>query len=338
MITLRPTLLPVWYPNRDFFSLGISLKNIWSHQYERFTIDGEEFEFLLHTHKVVKKHFFGIKISFKNQSGGFLDHSIETFHQILGITQQHRKKFPKNKLQISYEPLGGLYQFYDYYPIIKNIRRSYPRLYPRKSFDPPKLIPLEIIPWKNRSYVRFENFFLPLEVIHRESQEFSAFDNPIFYYYFELFESSRRKLYIGSNVKIPAKNQFNYFYSAGWDGNIFLSILQSYSKGEFLVGISYNYYEYSKFEDLQISKHQWSIRIQGNFNNENKNYFLEYVFFSKPIINMGRLAEDGHFLAIGKKINNSSYTTTLAIIENFYRYAISPDIGIYISFEVPMNT
>lgn len=333
LISIRTPLLPTLENNEDFYRLAFSLKNIWSLQYEKFMIDGEEFnlQFTRNFH-LTNKVNVGLELTYKLQSGGFLDSFVITFHRITGVTQQHKEEYKKNKIQVSYEPYGQYYQIFDDTPFTKELRRKL-RVYPRIGFDYPKFIPLPIIATKNESYFIYNDVIFPLEKITKNNV-YDGLDNPRTYFQYKVFENYFHKFYIGIKNKIPIVNKTNYFYSSGLDTGIFMSG-SIYFKHfiEFLYGLSYTYYELKRWNDLEMTDHQWSIRLQGNFDYKNFIFFSEYAFISRSILNMGRLSEDSHYITFGIKKIYLEKIYTFSIIENVYFFATSPDIGFYFSIQ-----
>ncbi|MCB1319000.1 MAG: hypothetical protein KDK34_02040, partial [Leptospiraceae bacterium] len=61
--------------------------------------------------------------------------------------------------------------------------------------------------------------------------------------------------------------------------------------------------------------------------------FSEYVMFTRPVKNMGRLSSEGHQLAVGLIRQGAENSFHVAIIENFLTYATTPDIGFYIAVD-----
>ncbi|MFN3604672.1 MAG: DUF3187 family protein [Leptonema sp. (in: bacteria)] len=338
LITLRSPLLPRLEIKENFFRISVSSKNIWSLQYERYIIDGEEWEVKGTWNQRIKRNWsFGLEVPYKIQGGGIFDSFIEAFHRTTGTTQQHREKFPKNKLQVSYEPYGFLYQMYDQTVFTKEMRRSYPRSYPRKPQEPPPFLPLNIFSYFNGSYFIINNLVLPLEIIERKAKDFSALDNPKFYIQNFVFESGTYRGIGGIQIKIPFVNKTDYFYFGGWDVSIFFSNSYLFKKDfEFLWGVSYTSYEFKKYREIRMSNHQWSIRLHINYY-KNFIYFFEYLFLSKPILNMGRLSEDGHFFSLGIQKYYKDSLFIVSLIENFYFYATSPDVGLHLSYQYFFN-
>ena len=338
LISIRTPLLPILENDDDFYKFSLSVKNIFSLQYERFVIDGEEWEASFTNHKKISNRYFvGTTISYKLQTGGILDPFIEAFHRSFNITQQYRDIHPRNKIFISYEPNGQLYQLYDFTPYTKELRRKL-RNYPRDGYQPPLFLPLNIITSPKASYFIQNQIPFPLEIIAKENNNYDGLDNPKVYALYQIKENFRNKLYIGINTKVPVINKTNYFYSSGFDTSLFLSG-KSYlkNKTELLYGISYTYYELKKWDWIRMPDHQWSFRIQSNYYYNIDTFFIEYLFISRPILNVGRLAEDSHFLTFGIKKNYVDKIYTFSIIENLYLYATSPDVGFYFSVQYSIN-
>ncbi len=338
LITIRNPLLPIFTTENDFYNVSFSIKNIWSLQYEKFIIDGEELEVKLWKNlKFYRKWNSGFFLTYKLQSGGFLDSTIGRFHKIFGIRQQHRDQFPRNKIQISYEPYGEFYQFYDDTQYTKNLRRKL-RIYPRSGFFPPLFLPLDFVLTPHVSYFYLNNNLFPLELIPKKGN-YDGMDNPEYYFQYKVYQDSKTKTFVGIRNKIPIiKNKYNYFYSAGIDTSLYISGSYLFLKNyEFLYGISYTNFEFHKWEWIQMLDHQWSLRFQWNIYNKNNIYFIEYLFMSRQILNIGRLSEDSHYLSFGIKKIIENKLITFSIIENFYLYATSPDFGIYFSIQINNN-
>ncbi|GIX43174.1 MAG: hypothetical protein KatS3mg129_2907 [Leptospiraceae bacterium] len=334
LLTIRTPLLPILENEHNFERISFSVKNIWSLQYEKFIIDGEEWEISYTKQLKFSNHFYaGGNIAYKLQTGGILDPLIESFHRFTGVTQQYREDYSKNKIFISYEPYGELYQFFDYTPYTKELRRKL-RSYPRNGEQPPLFIPLPIITTKKTNYFIWNQMILPLEVIPVQNDNYDSFDNPKIYFLYEIFENYFQKLYMGIYTKIPVINKTNYFYSSGFDTSWFFSGSFYFKKNiEFLYGISYTYYELKKWQWIQMPDHQWSVRLQSNYYYRKQIFFLEYLFISKPILNLGRLSEDSHFISFGLITFYNNKKFTFSLIENVYFYASSPDIGFYFSVQ-----
>lgn len=333
LITLRTPLLPTIENIEDFYRISISLKNIWSLQYEKFIIDGEEFNLQFTKNTQITNHLnFAFELPYKLQSGGFLDSFIIKFHRLAGITQQYREEYKKNIIQISYEPYGHYYQIFDDTPYTKYLRRKL-KVYPRIGFDHPKFFPLPIITTKYESYFIYQNLVFPLEKI-KKTDTYDGIDNPKTFLQYKLFENNFHKFYIGIKNKIPVINKTNYFYSSGIDTAIISTgCIHLKNSFEFLYGVSYTYYEFKRTSDLQMTDHQWGLRLQGNIYYKHYILFTEYVFISRSILNMGRLAEDSHYIHFGFKKVDPYKIYTFSIIENIYFFASSPDIGFYFSIQ-----
>jgi hypothetical protein len=334
LLTIRTPLLPILENNQDFHRLSFSIKNIWSIQYEKYMIDGEEIE--INYTKNFKVSLFsniGFDITYKLQTGGILDPLIESFHRMTGVTQQYREYYPKNKIFISYEPFGEMYQFFDYTPYTKSLRRIL-RPYPRNGNEPPLFIPLPLITTDYASYFVFNQFILPLEIIPKKNNNFDSLDNPKFYFQYKLWQNHNNKIMIGIRGKFPFINKTDYFYSGGMDTSLFFSGSRYIENNlEFIYGISYTYYELKKWQWIQMPDHQWSIRLQNNYYYRNFIYFVEYLFISKPILNIGRLSEDSHYISFGMQYLYFDKKLTFSLIENFYLYATSPDLGFFFSIQ-----
>ncbi len=333
LIVIRSPLLPLLEENQSFIRSSISMKNIWSLQYERFLIDGEEYEFkIILNKKITNQLIAGIQLPYKMITGGNFDNLIENFHRFTNVTQQNRNKFPKNKINITYEPYGKVYEFFNESDLIRDIRRIYPRIYPRVPYDPPKFhnLILEYLP--DGSYFYFGSLLLPLEYIPKKLDQFSSLDNPNIYFQYGFYESSKIKFFYGVRIKIPIYNKTNFFHSYGTDSSIFFSNKYLFSpRWELLTGISYTLFDLRKYEFLQLSQHQWATRVQINYFRQNFRLFFEYLILTGSIENLDRLGEDSHFFSIGYEISKEKYKISLAIIENVYLYATSPDIGIHLS-------
>ena len=197
---------------------------------------------------------------------------------------------------------------------------------------------MNIITSPKASYFIQNQIPFPLEIIAKENNNYDGLDNPKVYALYQIKENFRNKLYIGINTKVPVINKTNYFYSSGFDTSLFLSG-KSYlkNKTELLYGISYTYYELKKWDWIRMPDHQWSFRIQSNYYYNIDTFFIEYLFISRPILNVGRLAEDSHFLTFGIKKNYVDKIYTFSIIENLYLYATSPDVGFYFSVQYSIN-
>ncbi len=89
-------------------TISDSIVNIWNYNPKYFIIDMEILSHeLLFNHGISKTETISINIPFYYIGGGFLDSTIEHFHNLLGITNANREIRPKDSLIASMSDING---------------------------------------------------------------------------------------------------------------------------------------------------------------------------------------------------------------------------------------
>lgn len=340
--TFQTIRQPVFAPSDRSWNDGeieviaaLSWVNVWSIQDERFLIDGEELQMIGRlTWAPADTIRIGIKVPYKSQGGGIADSMIERFHAMTGVTQGQRDRFPRNKFNVSYEPLGSIYPYLlGLENFIQTVNRQ--RTYPRSQFDPP-----------------IAGFFDPLTPtlfgfdpgIIPEDTFISGNDRSGFGELTGSIEYALKTNTIAKNIILAVQATGSgssrlYPGNAGQilTGSVMASTEDLFFPWRFSASVSYSVFDRREFRLLALPQNQWTSRISIHRTYENWSPFFEYAFFSTPIQQMGRLNEPGHQFAIGASYKFESSVMDFAFIENFLTYATTPDAGLFISLRYQIH-
>ena len=94
---------PPWTVPRRTWALQLqhTWKNMWLYDEQRFLIDGEIHETVLrNAYGITDRFEVMLELPVRHLSGGVLDGLIEGFHQMMGLGQAGRDKFPRNRFAV----------------------------------------------------------------------------------------------------------------------------------------------------------------------------------------------------------------------------------------------
>ena len=313
--------------------LAANWMNVWSIQSDRFILDGEEVSLNAGlAYGLSDRIRIGLVAPYIIQGGGVLDSTIERFHSSIGVTQGQRDRFPRNRLNASYEPLGA------FYPILMRLERMVedkylPRKYPRSPLDPP--LDIEVTPetlylsgirpqWVPEDSISSSNRSGPGEVRFYADYQFPFSIG-------EGFLSAKSAV-----ISLQASLEGSSSLMAGDTGRVgsVSFLLRSEKKPHefyWLMGLSYSAFEDREFRLLELPAQQWAFRPRLGYQMENTEFVAEYVYFTEPVKDFGRLSADGHQLGLGFSTDAGPYRVEMALIENFLTYSTTPDVGLYIA-------
>ncbi|MCB1143441.1 MAG: DUF3187 family protein [Leptospiraceae bacterium] len=313
--------------------------NVWSRQQNYFTIDGEESQAeLTLRYGIIDTLSIAFASSYISQGGGSFDSSIERFHSMTGVTQGGRDKFPKNKMNVSYEPFGKYYGILDDNALRTILRGYEERMYPRDSLDPP--ITLDEIArsrFKDLLFVRRPDlqFEESPEIIALSAKDRMGSGNPRLFFEWDLYAGKifdRMKL--GFQYKFPAQN--NYLLgSPGFDRSLFWVGEKRIADKLFAkIGISHTIFGVNRFLSLPLQSNQQILRLSLLYHQtKSVSYFSEYVLGSAPFRNFGRLGKPTHQFSVGFKMKVLSGIWSVGFVEDLINFSVSPDIGLFTSYE-----
>lgn len=331
--TIRMPLLPrgsePWKKGDMEIQFSAGWMNVWSIQSNRFILDGEEVRLNAGLSWGLSNRLrVGIVAPYVIQGGGILDRTIERFHSATLVTQGHRQEFPRNKFNVSYEPLGP------YYPILQQLERviesSYlPRKYPRSDIDPP----VAYLPDPETSaFLGYDLDWFPEDSLDARTRSgpgalriYADYRLPISSDYFEAMVFSVQGASEGSSATVAGNTGRSLSFS---------TLIRSEKKVHsyyWAAGLSYTMFEDRKFRLLELPAQQWAFRPRLGYLMEDAEIFGEYVFYSSPVKNWGKLSAAGHEIALGVSTELGSYSLEIAVIENFITYSTTPDVGFYAS-------
>ncbi|MCB1169472.1 MAG: DUF3187 family protein, partial [Leptospiraceae bacterium] len=307
--------------------------NVWSIQSDRFILDGEEIRLNASlSYGLTERIRIGVSAPYIIQGGGIFDHTIEGFHSSFGITQGQRDRFPRNKFNVSYEPLGP------YYPYLMRLERLLldqysPRLYPRKRTDPP--LDLVLDP---------ESAYLSGTQPHYWPEDSLGAGDRSGYGEVRFFVDYQQPVMVDLGLTILDSAVFSIQFAeegsssvvAGQTGRSLSTsvVLRSPEREGAMywnLGVSYTMFERREFRLLQLPAQQWSVRPRIGYRIKGLDLFAEYVYLSRPVKDFGRLSDDGHQIAMGFSRPVGGYRLEFALIENLITYSTTPDIGLHIS-------
>lgn len=325
-----------WQPGEIETVLALSWMNVWSIQDERFIIDGEEVQIIGKASWAVTDRWrISVKAPYKFQGGGTADSAIERAHAMTGVTQGQRDRFPRNKFNVSYEPLGSVYPYLlQLDRFIETVNRR--RIYPRSPSDPPILNPLDPVSLAALG-IRPDAFPEDIFISGRDRSGFGELNAGAEY----MFRTSGllRTIILGLQATGSGADRL-YPGNAGQilTGSIMAETAEVFAPWRFSVSAGYSVFDRREFRLLSLPGHQWTLKFAVHRQSERWNYFFEYAFFSSPVQHMGRLSEDGHQFAVGAGYRvTDSGTVEFAFIENFLTYATTPDAGLYAAYRMIMN-
>ncbi|MCB1137235.1 MAG: DUF3187 family protein [Leptospiraceae bacterium] len=321
-----------WREGEARIQFSAGWMNVWSIQSDRFILDGEEIRLNASmSYGLTDRFRIGVSAPYIIQGGGIFDHTIERFHSSFGITQGQRDRFPRNKFNASYEPLGP------YYPYLMRLERLLldqysPRLYPRTRSDPPLNLILDpesaYISGTRPDYWPEDNLGAGNRSGHGELRFFLDYQVPIM--------ADLGILFLDSAVfSVQLAEEGSSSVVAGNTGRSFSAsavLRSSEMEGAYWnLGLSYTVFERREFRLLQLPAQQWAVRPRIGYRMQGLDLFAEYVFLSRPVKDFGRLSDEGHQIALGFSRPVGSYRLEFAVIENLITYSTTPDIGLHIS-------
>ncbi|HMZ63472.1 MAG TPA: DUF3187 family protein [Leptospiraceae bacterium] len=329
-------------PGQGKFSMRVSgrLMNAFSLQTNRFIIDGEEGQIEPSLRYALSDYTqIGFSLPFMARGGGFLDHSIETFHRITGVTQGGRDHYPRNQFNISYEPLAQYYPLFDSTPLQAYLNRNFDqREYPRNSNDQP----IQFSKQNDLIHNLVINKYYPYLNEYRTEDYINNFNsvargNPKLFFQTTVLKGSFwfDKITIGNQVRFATKTS-ELIGTPGNDVSIFGIYHKDWFDGRvnWKLGVSYTRFEFAKYRNLDLRKDEWTIRPSLTYNmDENWKLHFEYVYFPSTILRFGRLSEPAHQIGIGTSYKYKDYQLQFALFENLITYSITPDIGFLLSIE-----
>jgi len=318
--TIRLPMLPLGESEMPAgaFSVRQSLRliNVWSMQADRFLIDGEEFQSETSLRYSVSANFqAGFSIPYQVRSGGFLDSSIEAFHRGFGLTQDHREMYPENRVNVSYEPFGKYYPLLDNNPLNTFLRNYERRNYPFKALP------------------GLDQFFHLTLVPTQTASAASPGDPRVFQQYHAFHESgSIPSIFVGAQWKLPAGSG-NMMGTPGVDTSFFLTLLKHLDSFVFQMGASYTTFAIRHYGLISLPGDQFVLRTSAVYLWNNFGFLLEYVYFTAPTRELGRLSRPGTQAAAGFTYTRENTKAVAAVVENFGNYGVTPDIGFLVSIE-----
>jgi len=104
---LRPGQVPtsLYYidPGDVNITAGIGYANVWNYTAEKFKVDGEWGNIDIRmAYALTERYEVGLNLPFSTRQGGFLDSSIESFHDTFGFKNKGRDKEPKDRASIEF--------------------------------------------------------------------------------------------------------------------------------------------------------------------------------------------------------------------------------------------
>ncbi len=334
-LTVRLPLLPLdesdLDPEEQRWSVRMSTQwiNVWSFQRSRFMVDGEEFQITPSLRFAIDRDSqVGFSIPLKSVGGGVMDRYIEDFHTAIGVGQSLRDHYNRNQFNVSYEPLGPYYWILDNNLMTTFLRLFDFRAYPRRPTDPPVVL----------SAAQRNDLGAP-EVIPGSGTTSYGVGDARFFYQRTLWRG--RTPYVsrvtgGVQFKSPS-NSNELLSSRGLDSSVYVVLAQdAQGVGEWgwRLGVSYSHFQMQQFYFLTLPAHQWVIRPAVDYVlDEEWTLTAEYVYFSKPIRNFGRLSKPAHQFTIAARKQFDGWNMAFGLVENFINYTVAPDIGLHMSFE-----
>lgn len=341
---IRSPLLPLDNPALEKGKISgratLRYMNVWSRQKNYFMIDGEEAQTEATVRYALTDSWsLGGAFSYISQGGGTFDSSIETFHSATGVTQGGRRQYPRNRINVSYEPFGKYYGLIDDDPVKTFFRDNDYRKYPRDSSDPPTSAEA-IAASKYRDFIFFNTPFAytknyPTEIIALSAQDRMGKGNPRIFTEADVYKGNMiSRVRIGMQIKFPVHNSY-MMASPGTDYALFVTLEKRLSERSKMKGaVSHNWFGSKQFYSFELPKTRWVFRSSYTFNlTDTSNLFIEYVATEAPFRNFGRLGKPVHQLGFGLQKIFESGILTVGFAEDIINFAASPDIGVFASFE-----
>lgn len=341
---IRTPLMPLdeSNPGKDRFAVRTSLRwiNVWSFQTNRFMVDGEEGQLDTSFRYAFNSRLqAGVSIPVVARGGGFMDQYVERFHQYTGVGNAKRDHYPRNTINVSYEPLGPYYYLIDNDPLTTYLRKFENRVYPRSIQDQP----IDITNLQSKLAETFLSQYFPYinqnktEDIPLVNIDMVTVSNPRIFWQYTLWKGKRKlfdQINIGTQHKIPGKS-LNLTATPGWDSSLFLVFHKNILKEKlrFRFGISYTKFQITKYRVLDLKGHLWTFRPSLDVLLGKWTFTTEYVYFNSPVVNFGRLSSPTHQLGFSLQRYYHNHKLTFAAIENFITYSTTPDIGFLFSVE-----
>ncbi len=323
--TIRTPALPLddLDPGQGQWAVRTSARwvNIWSYQMSRYAIDGEEVQVEPSVRYSPIAHVqIGLSVPWKSQGGGTMDGAVERFHQSFGFQQVNRDRFPRNRWNVSYEPLGPAYGLIDNDPMKTILRRYYERSYPRSPIDPP--VPVDSPMMAQR-----------VEIVPAQSSNREGTGNPRLTIQHDL----NSFFTYGAQAKVST-GQSALLSEPGNDLGVYGVLKKSLAPWLFAkAGLSYTRYTAVDFFGLSLPADQWVFRGALEMPRGLWTFFSEYVYFTRAVNQMGGLSKPGHELAFGAHrdiVNEGTpLRMTVSVVENLVNFGVTPDIGFLFSFE-----
>ncbi len=328
--TIRVPLGPqdIEKPEKNHVTMRMNIRwmNVWSIQSDRFIIDGEEAQVEPSVrYSLTDKIMMGAYWPLKVQSGGILDSSIEAFHSTVNVTQGGREYYPRNKLNVSYEPFGAFYALMDNNPLKTFLRRYNLRDYPRERLDPP-VNNISSIPGINLEYIPVSG-----------ADRYGA-GNPVSYIQTNVMKGSDwfDTWDIGMTYRWSIVKQPELFASPGNDFSVY-SVIEKHwfdynMSGK--LGASVTHFQKRNYQVFKLPAYQFVLRPSLTYYGYDWNLLVEYFYFSRPVDNFSRLSAGGHqiALAVQKRLDDDRLLT-LGFSENLIEYSVTPDIGFFFSLD-----
>ncbi len=329
--TIRTPLFPVVDRTIDqnelSFRLNLRWINVWSIQANRFVIDGEEMQMEPSLrYGFTRRLSGGVSVPWKIQGGGTMDSMIEAFHRSIRVTQNGRENFQRNRINVSYEPLGSFYGILDNNVLATLFRNSNPREYPRSVYDPPIQLNLPAsLSWIQES--------IPLA-----SEDRMGVENPNFYLRYKVIRQSRwlPELHAGVQYRPAMVHYRALFASPGNDVAIYTVAYKDIPslKLKTGMGVSLTGYQKKNFMFLSLPSNQAAYRVFMGYGEKDWNLTLEYAYFTTPVRHFGNLSRAGHFISLAYATQVNGSTLVVGFAENFKNFGVSPDIGFFFTLDL----
>lgn len=359
--TIRPILLPVDEENPGeghwAFRTSSSVQNVWSFQRSRFVIDGEELQQNTSIRYSVSDRLqFGASMPVVAQGGGIFDRTIEGVHRALGVGQSYRDAYPRDRINVSYEPYGALYPLEDGNALITWMRNYDSRTYPRVPYDPP-------LPWNTglerpaaplpawglamlqndpvayyRSLQEKRGQFQQgvSEVIAASGEDRIAAGNPRIFGQAVIWRGPIiDQVSIGLQFKVPM-HAVSLMSTPGWDGSAFLNVRSEMGQVALVAGASWTRYSMTQAFSVPLPRDSAAFRMGVELRSrsgESGVWFSEYVYFTRPFLLPGDLSKPGQLISIGYRHHWHDLRLCYLFAENFGNYGVTPDAGLMFSAE-----
>ncbi len=328
--TIRPLLLPVQEElesGQFAVRLGVNWANVWSAQLSRFTIDGEELSLEPHIRYALSaQDQIGLSVPLKVIGGGAMDNSIESFHRAFGFPNQGREDYRRNRLNVSYEPLGPAYALIDGDWVRTKLREFDFRAYPRRQHSPP-------VPGGGPLGI---DLFGATESRPLSGGSLSGAGDPIFSYQHDFAQLRPGLRFSGGLLVKFAGAGAAPLSSGGTDVGVFAA-LSGPLPGSFAyeLGLTHAWLADRRFLVLELPSTQWVARA-GLLRPIGLGWtaLVEYVTFTRPVVDFGRLSERGHLVALAFRRDAAGGRLVLAAVENLITYGTTPDIAMHASYEI----